>query len=148
MGIDIDIATGYFSAHDAKLLKLAKQARQLLQCSTRASSWLLVKELRSFAVHAQYMFLATPAARFFLRELHSVLGYNWGGRVRLTPLLGRDMQWWTQVPSHANGKNINRHVETIYIYYDGSSYGWGAVLNNKLEARGLWGIHHEHQHIT
>jgi hypothetical protein len=48
------------------------------------------------------MFLAMPAAIFFLRELHSVLADKWGGRVRLTPELRRNLQWWTQVPSHAN----------------------------------------------
>jgi hypothetical protein len=29
--------------------------------------------------------LAIPAARFFLKELHSVVGEKWGGLVRLTP---------------------------------------------------------------
>jgi hypothetical protein len=53
------------------------------------------------------MFLAIPAARFILRELHSVLGDKWGGRDRLTPHPRRDLQWWTKMPSHANGKNIN-----------------------------------------
>jgi hypothetical protein len=90
---------------------LAKQARQLMQRATRANRWLSVKELQSFADKAQYIFLAIPAARFFLRELHSVLGDKWGGRVRLTPQLRRDLKWWPQVPSHANGKNSHRQVE-------------------------------------
>jgi hypothetical protein len=38
-----------------------------------------------------YIFLAIMAAKFFLLELHSVLGDKWGGRVRLTPKLRRDM---------------------------------------------------------
>jgi hypothetical protein len=74
MGIDIDTATCYFFAPAAKLLKLAKQARQLLQRATRASRWLLVKELQSLAGQVQYLFFAIPAARFFMRESHSVLG--------------------------------------------------------------------------
>jgi hypothetical protein len=45
MGIDIDKATCYLFAQAEKLQKLAKQARQLLQRATRASTWLLVKEL-------------------------------------------------------------------------------------------------------
>jgi hypothetical protein len=52
------------------------------------------------------------------------------------------------MPSHANGKNIHRLVETTYIHGDSSGYGWGAVLNGRLEARGLWGAHDEHQQIT
>jgi hypothetical protein len=95
---------------------------------------------RSVAV----LFLAIPVARLFLRELHSVLGDKWGGRVRLIPQLRRDLLWWTQVPSHANGKNINRPVESVYIHCDSSGYDWGEVLNGSLEARGFWGREDEH----
>eukprot|EP00873_Tetraselmis_striata_P040274 jgi/Tetstr1/460538/TSEL_005796.t1 len=35
---------------------------------------------RSLAGRAQYLFLAIPAARFYLRELHDVVGSKWGGR--------------------------------------------------------------------
>jgi hypothetical protein len=148
MGIDIDTTTSYFFAPLVKLLKLAKLSRQPMQRATRASRWLHVQELQSFACQAHYLFLAIPAARFFLRELHSVLGEKWGGRVRLTPQLRRDLHWWTQVLSHANGKNIHRPVESAYINCDSSGYGWGAVLNGRLEARGFWGQEDQLQHIT
>jgi hypothetical protein len=74
LGIDIDTATCYFVAPVEKFQKLAKQARQLMQRTTRASKWLPVKELQSIDGHAHYLFLAIPAARFFLRKLHSLLG--------------------------------------------------------------------------
>jgi hypothetical protein len=125
VGIDIDTSTCYFFAPAEKLQKLAKQARHLLQRATRNNRWLPLKELQSFVGQAQYLFLAIPAARFFLRELHSVLGDKWGGRVRLTPHLSRDLQWCTQVPSHANGKNMHRPVALSYIHCDNSGYGWG-----------------------
>jgi hypothetical protein len=148
MGIDIDTATCYLFAQAEKLQKLAKQARHLLQRATRNNIWLHVKELQPLAGHAQYLSLAIPAARLFLRELHSVLGDKWGIRVRLTPQLSRDLRWWTQVPSHANAKNIHRPVESAYIHCDSSGYGWGAVLNGRLEACGFWGTKDEKQHIT
>jgi hypothetical protein len=56
--------------------------------------------------------------------------------------------WWTQVPSHANGKNIHRPVESAYIHCESSGYGWGAILNGRLEARGFWSPEDEHHHIT
>jgi hypothetical protein len=34
------------------------------------------------------------------------------------------------------------------MHCDRSGYGWRAVLNGKLEARGFWGPKDEHQHIT
>jgi hypothetical protein len=58
------------------------------------------------------------------------------------------MFMFQHVPNHANGKNIHRLVEIAYIDCDSSSYDWGAVLNVRLETRGLWGIQDEHQHIT
>jgi hypothetical protein len=72
LGIDIDTTTCYFFAPSQKLHKLAKQARQLLHRATRANRWLHVKELQSFAGNAQYLYLAIPAARFFLRTWRQV----------------------------------------------------------------------------
>jgi hypothetical protein len=48
--------------------------------------------------------MAIPTTHFFLRELHSVAGEKWGGLVRLTPQLRRNLQWWTHVPNQSNGK--------------------------------------------
>ena len=148
LGIDIDTASGYFYAPEQKLHKIAQQARHLIGRATRNARWLPVKDLQSLAGQAQYLFLAIPAARFFLRELHSVVGEKWGGLVRLTPQLRRDLQWWTEVPSQSNGKPIHKPVETAYLHTDSSGYGWGAVLNEQVEARGFWSKEDEQQHIT
>eukprot|EP00873_Tetraselmis_striata_P045957 jgi/Tetstr1/466221/TSEL_010779.t1 len=113
------------------------------------SSWLPVHEMRSLAGQAQYLFKALPAARFFRRELRSVVGDRWGGRVRMTPQLRRDLRrWWASMPSQSNGKPIHRPVETAYLHTYSSGYGWGGVLNGRLEARGFWSSAGERQHIT
>eukprot|EP00873_Tetraselmis_striata_P036552 jgi/Tetstr1/456816/TSEL_043490.t1 len=122
LGVDIDTATGYFYAPVDKLQRLARQAKQLLQRAARDARWLPVRELQSLAGRAQYLFLATPAARFYLRELHDVVGSKWGGRVRMTHQLRRDLQWWTAVPTQANGRPIHRPVETAYMHCDSSGY--------------------------
>eukprot|EP00873_Tetraselmis_striata_P018681 jgi/Tetstr1/438945/TSEL_027440.t1 len=59
-----------------------------------------------------------------------------------------ERQWWTSVPSQPNGKPIHRPVETAYLHTDSSGYGWGGVLNGRLEARGFWSSADERQHIT
>eukprot|EP00873_Tetraselmis_striata_P015760 jgi/Tetstr1/436024/TSEL_024903.t1 len=105
-------------------------------------------ELQSLAGRAQYLFLSIPAARFYLRELHDVVGSKWGGRMCVTHQLRRDLRGWTAVPTRANGRPIHRPKETAYMHCDSSGYGWGAVLNGKLEARGFWGAADERQHIT
>eukprot|EP00873_Tetraselmis_striata_P038110 jgi/Tetstr1/458374/TSEL_044812.t1 len=78
--------------------RLSRHATRLIGRATRNARWLPVRESQSLAGQTQYPFLAIPAARFFLRELHSVVGDRWGGRVRMTPQLRRDLQWWTSVP--------------------------------------------------
>jgi hypothetical protein len=76
------------------------------------------------------------------------MGDKWGGELRLTPQLRRDLLWHTQAPNHTNGKNLYRPAETTYIHCDNSCYGWGAVLYGKLEARGCWRQMDENHHIT
>jgi len=39
-------------------------------------------------------------------------------------------------------------VENAYIHCDSSGYGWGAVLNNCVEARGFWSMPDLGEHIT
>eukprot|EP00873_Tetraselmis_striata_P010122 jgi/Tetstr1/430386/TSEL_020196.t1 len=148
LGVDIDSASGMFYAPADKLNRLSRQATRLIGRATRNARWLPVRELQSLAGQAQYLFLAIPAARFFLRELHYVVGDRWGGRVRMTPRLRRDLQWWTSVPSQSNSKPIHRPVETAYLHSDSSGYGWGGVLNGILEAQGFWSSADERQHIT
>jgi hypothetical protein len=43
---------------------------------------------------------------------------------------------------------IHETVETAYLHTDNSGYGWGAVLNEYLEARGFCSKEDEHCHIT
>jgi hypothetical protein len=74
LGIDLDTANGYFYAPAAKLQTLANQAKSMLQRATRTARWLPVKQLLQFDGRAQYLFLAIPSARFYLRELHCTVG--------------------------------------------------------------------------
>eukprot|EP00873_Tetraselmis_striata_P004943 jgi/Tetstr1/425207/TSEL_015668.t1 len=148
MGVDIDSASGMFYAPADKLNRLSRQATWLVGRATRNARWLPVRELQSLAGQAHYLFLSIPAARFFLRELHSVVGDRWGGRVRMTPQLRRDLQWGTSVPSQSNGNPIHRPVETAYLHTDSLGYGWGGVLNGRMEARGFWSSTDERQHNT
>jgi hypothetical protein len=148
LGIDIDTSSGYFYAPELKLTKIAQHAIHLIGRATRNARWLPVNDLQSLACQAQYLFLAIPAARFFLHELHSVVGEKWGGLVRLTPQLRRDLQWWREVPIQSNGEPIHKPIETACLHTDSSGYGWGAALNEHVEARGFWSKEDEQQHIT
>jgi hypothetical protein len=38
---------------------------------------------------------------------------------------------------------IHKPVETTYVHTGSLGYGWGAVLNERLEARGFLGVEDE-----
>ncbi len=87
---------------------------------------------------------------FFLRELQDVVNSAkcWFGTVRVTPQLKRDLEWWTHVPGCKNGAPIYKPIENAYLHCDSSGYGWGAVLNDCVKARGFWGMPDLVEHIT
>eukprot|EP00873_Tetraselmis_striata_P004747 jgi/Tetstr1/425011/TSEL_015479.t1 len=74
----------------------------------------------------QFLYLAMPPARFYLREAHTVLDRcsSPSGKVVLTRQRIRDLEWWRDVPTRHNGAPILRPVETAYLHTDSSQYGW------------------------
>jgi hypothetical protein len=89
LGMIIDMQVGQFRAPTAKLKSIAVLAKSLLCRAARHKRWVSVKSLASLARKAQFLHLAIPVARFFLRELHDVVSSaeSWSGTVRVTPQL-------------------------------------------------------------
>jgi hypothetical protein len=95
LDLTIDLRTGEFRAPFDKLQVLSKHASSLLGRAVSTASWLPAKQLAAFVGKAQFLYLAIAPASFFLRVLHSVLStrQGWGGRVRMTNQLKRDLEW-------------------------------------------------------
>eukprot|EP00873_Tetraselmis_striata_P014980 jgi/Tetstr1/435244/TSEL_024163.t1 len=113
----------------------------LFFASSRAQAYTIRDHLTSLLGRqgrAQFLLLTIKPARFYLRELHDVLRTkdSWSGRVKMTPQLRRDFEWWAAIPNHNNGGSIYKPVETAYLHVDRSGYGWG-VLYETTEARGF-----------
>ena len=150
LGLEVDTRDMQFRAPGDKLRRLASLAKDILVRSARDRRWVPAKLLATLAGKAQFLYLAIPPARFYLRELHSVLATKstWGSRVQLSKQLIRDLEWWRHVPSQHNGRPIQRQLESVYLHCDSSQYGWGAVLNDQYEARGFWYDGDRAMHIT
>jgi len=150
LGLEIDTVRGEFRAPAAKLASIAKLARTIQGRAARSKRWIPVKTLASLAGKAQFLYLAIPAARFYLRELHNVTSTrtSWTGSVQVTNQLARDLRWWAEVPTHSNGRSLFKVVETAYLHTDSSGYGWGGVLNDLKTARGFWYDTDRASHIT
>lgn len=150
LGLIVDSQQGEFRAPEAKLSALSSLAKTLLFKASAGRRWLPAKMLARFAGKAQFLYLAIPPARFYLRELHDVLAAktSWASSVKMSKQLRRDLLWWVSIPSQHNGRSIFKPVETAYLHCDSSSFGWGAVLNGVHEARGFWTGSDRLQHIT
>jgi hypothetical protein len=73
LGLHIHTTTFTFRAHASKLHAIATFSRTLLQRSACDARWLPTRQLAVLAGKVQYLYLAIPTARFYLRELHHVL---------------------------------------------------------------------------
>eukprot|EP00873_Tetraselmis_striata_P028309 jgi/Tetstr1/448573/TSEL_035822.t1 len=134
LGMDLDLVTMQFRAPSAKLRRLSNLARDLLCIAARRRRHAPAKLLASLAGQGQFLYLAMPPARFYLREAHTVLGRcsSPSGKVVLTRQLIRDLEWWRDVPTRHNGAPILRPVETAYLHTDSSQYGWGTEAVDSL----------------
>ena len=150
LGLIIDTYRCEFRAPPDKLSRISSQAHDLLCRAAQNKRSVPVRALAQLAGRAQFLYLAIPAARFYLRELHNVIGtkLSWNGQVKITRQLKRDLEWWRSVPRQQNGRPIFSPVDTAYIHCDSSSYGWGAVLNDDVTAKGIWTTPDREEHIT
>ena len=150
LGLIVDLHRCEFRAPEDKLKKIAKLAKELIQRGMRDQRRVPVRLLASLAGKAQFLYLAVPPARYYLRELHNITStrVSWNGKVRMSRQLIRDLEWWSKVPSQHNRRPIHRSVETAYLHCDSSDFGWGAVLNDTKEARGFCYSEDRASHIT
>ncbi len=89
----LDYVLEEFRAPTVKLKSVTALAKSLLCKAATNKRWVSVKALASLARKAQFLHLAIPVARFFLRELHDVVSSarSWSGTVRVTCQLKRDL---------------------------------------------------------
>ncbi len=73
LGMEMDFEKGIFRAPVKKLRDISVLAKNLLCTASKNKRWVSVKALASLAGKAQFLHLAIPIARFYLRELHDVV---------------------------------------------------------------------------
>ena len=94
-GMEMDFEKVVFRAPVKKLRDISMFSKNMLCTAAKNKRWVPVKALASLAGKAQFMHLANPIARFYLRELHDVVSSaaSWSGTVRLSKHLKRDLEW-------------------------------------------------------
>jgi len=79
-----------------------------------------------------------------LRALHDASASisGWGGKVRLSRQVLRDLRWWVDLATTATERLIKRAPTTRTLHTDASTTGWGGVLDSDAEVLGFWGRTH------
>jgi hypothetical protein len=139
-GIMIDMEKSEFRAPNTKLNSIAALVKQLLVRAAQNKRWVPDKSVASLARKARFLLMATPVAGLYLGELDGVIkaAESWTWTTRVRKQLKRDLAWRRRVPEKYNGALIFKTVETANLYCDSSGFGWGALLNDCIEARGFW----------
>lgn len=140
LGLDVDLRAGLFRVPPHKLQGLMRQAGEILGLTAREARLVPVRTLAAFVGYAQSVYLACPAARFYLRELHNVMSTrtSWDARVRLTRQALRDLRWWQRIGRADVSRAIWRSPEENTLHCDASHLGWGGVLDGTVPAHGMW----------
>jgi hypothetical protein len=104
--MEMNFEKGVFRAPVKKLPDISMFSKNMLCNASKNKRWVPVKAIASLAGKAQFMHLAIPVARFYLRELHDVVSSAaaWLGTVRLSKQLKRDLEWWRTVPESTTAR--------------------------------------------
>ena len=86
LGIEMDFEKGVVRAPVKKLRDISTSAKNLLCTSAANKRWVPFNALASLAGKAQFLHLANPVVRFYLRELHDLVSSaaSWSGTLRLS----------------------------------------------------------------
>jgi hypothetical protein len=150
LGMILDFEKGEFRAPMVKLKEIAALARGLLCRAASHKRWVSVKALASLAGKARFLHLAIPVAMFFPHraprrgEVREELVWHRQGLLPANTSLGVV----DESPQAPQRSPICKAIENAYIRCDSSNYGWGAVLNNRAEARCFWTMPYLDEHIT
>ncbi len=106
----LDFERGLYFAPKPKLDSFAALAKQLMAKAAQNKRWVPDKALASRAEKAQFLHLAIPVARFYLRELHDIVksAASWSGTVRVSKQLKQDLEGWKSVPKSTTDPPFSR----------------------------------------
>jgi len=138
LGHVIDTERGLLILQPGRAGKVMNAARSLLARAVAHKRWVPAKTLRKFCGLGVSTTLSVTTARYHLRSLYSTLGGTQTGHVRQHHQDLRDLGWWANLTGHPGlGRALWPGPPAHVIHTDASEYGWGAVLDGALSARGF-----------
>ena len=131
LGMCIDLKAGKFRAPESRMIQINRLSASVIGRAMRKRRLVPARLLAKFTGLCQFLYLAIPVAKLYLRSLHDCLRTktSWNSNVRLTKQSLRDLEWWQTVPTKWNGRDIARSPSTVHLHSDSSTFAWGGVLN-------------------
>lgn len=139
-GMIVDSKEMTFKVPEKTLQNISAWAKEFLS-RARTHQWRLpVKTLAKSAGKAQPLHLAIPVSKLCMRKLFSVMFENlsWSSNAKASKQLLRNLKWWTAALAEKNGSHILQMQEFVFLNFDSSRFGCGAVLDGQKVARGYW----------
>ena len=124
LGMEIDLKAGKFRAPESRMLQLNKLSATIVGRAMRNRRLIPARMLARLTGLCQFLYLAIPVAKMYLRSLHDCLRTktSWNSSVRLTKQALRDLGWWQMVPTKWNGRDIARSPSTVHLHSDSSTF--------------------------
>ena len=141
LGYLVDTVSRTLLLPPARLDKVTRAARALLAESADHRRWVGGRRLRRFCGLAMSTSLAVPMARFYLRRLYIAVGSTAPTRdSRLSKGARLDLAWWATLAHPGKiGRLLWQEAVSVELTTDACLSGWGAVLDRRFPARGLFG---------
>lgn len=150
LGIGIDTMRELFLIPPEKMKTLKSAARSLVVYAKSHRRWVSAKKLANFVGLAMSLRLALQQVRTYTRSLYDALSDKRATStdVKLTALALKDLQFFVELDETWNGLAIWHPQKGAVMHTDASDYGWGAVLDELVPARGFFNQEQLRQHIT
>lgn len=150
LGIGIDTVRQLFYVPPSKMQTLQGAARSLLKYAKSHCRWVSVRNLAKFVGLAMSLRLALQQVRTYTRALYDAMSEkaSWQADVKLSKQAMLDLEFFTTIDESWNGLTIWQPTPQAEIHTDASDYGWGAVLNKVVPARGFFNDEQLQVHIT
>lgn len=164
LGVEVSSEPPLFRAPEAKVERVAAEARDLLARAEANGGWVSVRQLQRTLGLMAFLDRTLRPCRLHTRELfnatsrsayrHAKRGWP-RGRAPITDQAAADLRWWAELPSSEwvrRGRLIfpPSLVRAVRVFTDASGrVGWGAASKDgTVLARGTWSAADSADHIT
>lgn len=150
LGFRVDTVRRLLLLPPRRLDSVIGAAHSLLRAASSHRRWIRLRALQRFCGLAVSCSAAVPLARFHLHSLyHCLSGSGPRSQLRLSTAALTELLWWTRLgDSNEVGRALWQQPVVAELTTDACGYGWGALLNRSVPARGFFSLAQQADHIN